>query len=204
MPDSDPTCEPAPDNCGLPAMDDGAAAPRPPLLHLMLAFAKISVVSFGGVLPWSRRILVEDKRWMSAEDFNKLFAVCHFLPGPNVVNMSAVFGLRLYGVVGAVAGLVALCAAPVALMIVLGIAYDRYGSAPGISAAVSGLAAGVAGLIVATALKMAGPLLRRRSSPELGVAAATFAAIALLRLPLLPVLAILVPLSIALAWWTRR
>lgn len=159
--------------------------------------------SFGGVLPWTRRVLVEDKQWMTAEEFNRLFAVCHFLPGPNVVNMSAVLGLRLYGVIGAVACLVALCAVPVALMIVLGMLYSRYGAAPGISGALSGLAAGVAGFIIATALSMAAPLIRRRSAAEIGIAAVAFVAIALLRLPLLPVLAILVPLSIALAWRRR-
>lgn len=151
-------------------------------------------------MPWARRVLVDDKRWMTADEFNRLFAVCHFLPGPNVVNMSAVYGLRLHGVIGAIAALVALCAVPVALMIVLGMLYDRYGSAPGISGAVSGLAAGVAGLIVATALNMARPLLRRRSLLELGIVAVAFVAIALLRLPLFPVLAVLVPLSVALAW----
>ena len=211
MPDRDQPSEPAADRrsdsddaaAPPPGADDDAAAPQPSLAQLMLTLAGISVSSFGGVLPWARRVLVEDKRWMSADEFNRLFAVCHFLPGPNVVNMSAVFGLRLYGVIGAIASLVALCAAPVALMIVLGILYDRYGTAPGISGAVSGLAAGVAGLIVATALNMAGPLLRRRSPAELGITAVAFVAIALLRLPLFPVLAVLVPVSVALAWWRR-
>jgi chromate transporter len=201
MPDSDQLREPAHDP--IPGADDGAAVPRPSLPELMLTLVRISVSSFGGVLPWARRVLVEDKRWMTAEEFNRLFAVCHFLPGPNVVNMSAVFGLRLYGVVGAIASLVALCAVPVALMIVLGMLYDRYGAASGISGALSGLAAGVAGFIVATAMNMATPILRRRSGAELGIAAVAFVAIALLRLPLFPVLALLVPLSVALAWWRR-
>jgi chromate transporter len=201
MPDSDQLREPAHDP--IPGADDGAAVPRPSLPQLMLTLVRISVSSFGGVLPWARRVLVEDKRWMTAEEFNRLFAVCHFLPGPNVVNMSAVFGLRLYGVVGAIASLVALCAVPVALMIVLGMLYDRYGAAPGISGALSGLAAGVAGFIIATALNMAEPLLRRRSGVKLGITAVGFVAIALLRLPLFPVLALLVPLSVALAWWRR-
>lgn len=211
MPDSDQSSEPAGDR--IPGLDNGTAAPpgaekgagaaRPSLARLMLTLVMISVLSFGGVLPWARRVMVDDKRWMTTEEFNRLFAVCHFLPGPNVVNMSAVFGLRLHGVTGAIASLLALCTVPVALMIVLGMLYDRYGAAPGISGAVSGLAAGVAGLIVATAVNMAGPLLRRRSPAELAIAAVAFVAIALLRLPLFPVLALLVPLSVALAWWRR-
>lgn len=201
MSDKDQPREPAHEP--ISSADGEAAAPRPSLAQLMLTLAGISLSSFGGVLPWARRVLVDDKRWMTADEFNRLFAVCHFLPGPNVVNMSAVLGLRLHGVIGAIACLLALCAGPVALMIVLGMLYDRYGAASGISGALSGLAAGVAGLIVATALNMAAPLMRRRSGLELGIAAVTFAAIALLRLPLFPVLAIMAPLGIALAWWRR-
>lgn len=32
---------------------------------------------------------------MSADEFNETFALCHFLPGPNIVNLSMVFGSRL-------------------------------------------------------------------------------------------------------------
>lgn len=179
-------------------------APQPSLGELALALAKVSLVSFGGVLPWARRMLVEDKRWMSAEEFNTLFAVCQFLPGPNVVNMAAVYGLRLHGVKGAIAAVLALTAPPVALMIALGLAYARYGAALGVNSALAGLAAGVAGLMIATAVRLAEPLVEKRRGPELLVAAAAFLGIGVLRLPLFPVLAILVPLSIAWSWWARR
>jgi chromate transporter len=177
---------------------------RPSLLELTLAFGKVSLAGFGGILPWWRRMLVEEKRWMTAEEFNKLFAMCQFLPGPNVVNMAAVYGLRLHGVIGSVAAVLALSAPPIALMIVDGMLYVRYGGAAGIGGGLSGLAAGVAGLMIATAVRMAEPLVRRRFGPEPLVAAAAFVAIGLLRLPLVPVLAVLAPVSIALAWWVRR
>jgi chromate transporter len=186
--------------------DSGArhSAPRPPLGELMIAFAKVSLSGFGGVLPWWRRMLVEDKGWMTADEFNKLFAMCQFLPGPNVVNMAAVYGLRLYGVLGAIAAVLALALPPIALMIVVGLAYARFGAAPGISGALAGLSAGVAGLMIATALRIGEPIFKRRLGPEAFVAAAAFVAIGILRLPLLPVLAALAPASIALAWWMRR
>jgi chromate transporter len=82
--------------------------------------------------------------------------------------------------------------------------YARYGGVPGISGAIAGLAAGVAGLMTATAVRMAEPIFRRRVGPEPLVAVAAFVAIGLLRLPLVPVLAVLAPISIALAWWVRR
>lgn len=188
-------------------MQEGGPPPtpvRPSLAELMLALAKVSLLAFGGVLPWTRRMLVEEKRWMTADEFNRLFAICHFIPGPNVVNMTAIIGLRLYGVFGSVGAVLALTAPPVALMIAVGMLYTRYGASYGISGGLAGLAAGVAGLMITTAVRMAEPLVKKRIGPEPLVAVAVFIAIGILRLPLLPVLAIAAPLSIALAWWVRR
>jgi chromate transporter len=67
-----------------------------------------------------------------------------------------------------------------------------------------GVSAAAAGLIIAMVGKMAEPMLRDRLGPAPFVAVAAFAAVGLLRWPLPWVLAVLIPLSIALAWWTRR
>ncbi|MGY3443986.1 chromate transporter [Bradyrhizobium sp. USDA 4473] len=64
---------------------------QPGLFELFLAFAKMSLAGFGGVLVWARRSIVEQRRWMTAEEFNETLALCHFLPGPNIVNLSVVF-----------------------------------------------------------------------------------------------------------------
>src|SRR5918995_1346731 len=59
--------------------------------ELFLAFFRITLSGFGGTLPWTRRMFVEEKRWMTAEEFNDAYAVCQFLPGPNIVNLTTVF-----------------------------------------------------------------------------------------------------------------
>ena len=51
-----------------------AAAPRPTIAELFLAFAAISLSGLGGVLAWARRIMVERRRWFTAEQFNEAFA----------------------------------------------------------------------------------------------------------------------------------
>src|SRR5262245_28372876 len=84
----------------LPAMSDSTgASPAPPSAppipthsDLFLTFLKITVMGFGGTLPWTRRMFVEEKHWMTAEEFNDAYALCQFLPGPNIVNLTAVFG----------------------------------------------------------------------------------------------------------------
>src|SRR5215472_1914185 len=171
-------------------MSEKAVGPAPPsLADLFLGFARISISGFGGVLAWSRRMLVDEKRWMSASEFNELYALCQFLPGPNVVNLSVMFGARLYGLRRAVA-----------LMLAIGTLYTRYGELPRLRGILAGLAAAAAGLIIATAARMAEPLLRRRPKPAHVIAALSFVGIGVLHYPLPWVLALLVPLSIAVAW----
>src|ERR1700760_2143802 len=87
----------APSMAALPAAaPDVSAAPVKPgsLLEIFLAFAWVSLRSFGGVLPWARRMLVIEKRWMTPQEFNEVLALCQFLPGPNIVNLCAVWGRR--------------------------------------------------------------------------------------------------------------
>jgi|AmaraimetFIIA100_FD_contig_91_104377_length_551_multi_4_in_0_out_0_2 hypothetical protein len=38
--------------------------------QLFTTFAAISLSGFGGVLAWARRILVAQRRWLTAEQFN--------------------------------------------------------------------------------------------------------------------------------------
>jgi hypothetical protein len=87
----------------------------------------MSLHGFGGVLPWARRVIVEDKRWMTAQEFNEAFAVSQFLPGANVVNLAVVFGGRLHGAAGAAVALAGLLIPPVVIVLILGALYARFG-----------------------------------------------------------------------------
>lgn len=171
-------------------------APPPTLLTLFLAFLAPSVVAFGGALPMVRRMLVEQRRWLTPGEFNDLLALCQFLPGPNIVNMTLTVGGRFRGVPGGLAALAGLIAAPMAIVIGLGSLYARYGALPTVRHGFAGLAAAAAGLILATACKIAWPIRGRLLSVLVAVVA--FVAIAVLRLPLLPTMLVLVPVSIAL------
>src|SRR3978361_2186052 len=88
-------------NRTLPPPNSAASAPE--LTELFVAFAKMSLAGVGGVLIWARRAIVDKHRWMTPEEFNETFALCHFLPGPNVVNLSVVFGGRFRGRPGSIA-----------------------------------------------------------------------------------------------------
>src|SRR5246127_1529100 len=106
---------------------ESLTSPPPGLIALFTAFAKMSLAGFGGVLVFARRGIVEQHRWMTADEFNETFALCHFLPGPNIVNLSMVFGARLRGVVGGIAAFTGLLVPPVLILTVLAGLYARYG-----------------------------------------------------------------------------
>jgi chromate transporter len=129
-----------------------------------------------------------------------VLALCQFLPGPNIVNLCAVWGRRAGGLPAILASLIGLLGPSVALMVIAGTLYRTYGSLPELRGVLAGLAAGAAGLILSTAVAMAEPLVRRRPGAAHVVAVVTFIAVGILRLNLPLVLIVLGPLSVALAW----
>ena len=177
-------------------------APNP--LQLFVAFSLISVSGFGGVLYWSRRMMVDERKWMTAEEFNEAYALCNFLPGPNIVNFSVVFGRQVGGTVGALVALLGLLGPPFLLVTLLGLLYASYGDIAALQRVLAGVAAAAAGLTISTGLKMAGPLLRQRPGFAHVLALAAFLAVGILSWPIYWVLGALIPCGIAVAWWLRR
>ena len=176
--------------------------PAPPTVReLFLAFLAMGVMGFGGVLPAARRVLVERRRWLTPAEFTDLLALCQFLPGPNVVNMTVALGARCRGLPGTLAALAGLLAAPMAIAVGLGSLYAQYGGLPVVRHGFAGLAAAAAGLVLATSCRIAWPLRERPLGLALAVAA--FTAIAVLRLPLLPTMAALAPAGVLLHWRWR-
>ena len=186
------------------ALPSPAAAPpqqaRPTLSELFIAFATISLSGFGGVLAWSRRIMVEQRRWLTPEQFNETYALCAFLPGGNIINFAVIFGLRIRGAAGSVVAIAGLMGPPVLLVLFVGALYAHYGDLPVFRRMLTGVAAAAVGLLMATVAKMARPLLRKRAVAAPLISLATFIAIGIVHWPLPLVLMIIVPASIAAAW----
>src|SRR6202047_2681947 len=197
-PDSPPAAVAAPD---IPASHP---LNQPGLAELFLAFAKMSLAGFGGVLVFARRGIVEQHRWMTAEEFNETFALCHFLPGPNIVNLSVVFGSRFRGIPGGIAAFAGLVGPPVVIVTILAALYARYGEIDALRRILAGVSCAAVGLLLAVVFRMMMPLLKRRDLVALVLLAAVFVAIGLLRLPLAACLLVAIPISIAITFAMRR
>jgi chromate transporter len=187
-------------------MSESATPPpaiQPSLAELFRAFVIVSISGFGGALPWARRTIVEQKRWMTTEEFNETFALSQFLPGPNVVNFSVVFGSRFGGAPGAAVALAGLMGPPLVIVTVLAILYARFGDLEALSRILAGITAAAVGLLIAVVAKMAAPLFLKRwnSAPVFAIVA--FTGVAIMHWPLPYVFLGLAPLSIAFAWFKR-
>lgn len=170
----------------------------PTTAELFSGFFALGLTGFGGVLPLARRSMVEKRRWLTGEEFTELLGLCQFLPGGNIINMSVAIGLKFQGILGALAALLGLIAAPTAIVIGLGVVYDQFHDDPHVQHLFAGLAAAAAGLLVSMAIKIVLPL--RRRPVAIAIAALCFVAIAILGLPLLPIMLVLSPISILATW----
>ena len=184
-------------------MTDGPPAPpRVATGALFRGFLTIGVSGFGGVMPFAHRMLVERRAWLTEREFTEALSLSQFLPGPNIVNLSVIVGRRFQGAVGAVVATLGLMLMPLVIVLVLATLFAEFAHLEAVRGACNGVSAAASGLGLSVALKMGRPI--RRLPLQLGIAAVTFAAIALLRSPLLWTLAVVAPLSIGLAWWRQR
>jgi chromate transporter len=137
---------------------------------------------------------------MTAEEFNEVFALSQFLPGPNVINFSVVFGQRFGGAAGAAVALAGLLGPPLVIVTVLAALYARFGDIEMLGRVLTGIASAAAGLLIAIVAKMAAPMFTRRWDFGVAIAIAAFIGVALIGWPLPLVFAVLAPISVALAW----
>lgn len=188
-----------------PAVQEPDLVTAPPgLVALFLAFARMSLAGFGGVLVFARRAIVEQHRWMTADEFNETFALCHFLPGPNIVNLSMVFGSRLRGIAGGVAAFAGLLLPPTLIMTVFAIVYARFGDLDVLRRSLAGISCAAVGLLIAVVFRMMTPLLKRTDRLALILMLGVFLAIGVLRLPLPAVLLVAIPVSVGATYFLRR
>ena len=183
-------------------MSDGPpAAPRVATGTLFWGFLKIGLSGFGGVMPFAHRMLVEQQRWMTEREFTEALSLSQFLPGPNIVNLSILVGRRFQGPIGAAVATLGLMLMPLFIVLILATLFTEFAHIEAVRGACAGVSAAASGLILSVAFKMGRSL--RRLPVHVAIAASTFVAIALLRMPLLWTLAVMAPLSIGMAWRRR-
>jgi chromate transporter len=186
------------------AVSDGpspVSAPDAPvsLFALWRVFFWIGLFSFGGgLMPWIHREVVTARGWMKNEQFLVGLALSQILPGVNSTNMAVYVGQRSRGLVGATVAVVAMLTGPFLVMLLAAVTYRTILGVPWLHAAMAGVAAAAIGMLLRFGISSVQTICTG-VVPVL-VALATFLAIGILKWPLIPVVAVAVPVSVALAW----
>ena len=179
----------------------GGWAPRASLPALFYEFLKVSFLGFGGGIVWAHRITVEQRGWLSEQDFADILSFCQFMPGPNIVGIAVCTGAKLRGLAGAVAAFCGFALVPGAIGFALALLYLDNTRLPLLQNILRGVSATAAGLMIGTGLRL---LRAQRFRPAAVLfAALAWAGIVVARWPLLIVLLGLAPLSIAGAALSR-
>jgi chromate transporter len=179
-------------------------------LQMFIAFSSLSLSGFGGVMPFAYRALVERREWLSGPDFAALVGVAQVLPGPTICNMAVMVGMRKSGPLGGATALLGMVLGPMVIVLLLGSLYQHVGSFKPVQEALGGMSAVAAGLIFATAVKMARTVFVASKSTGLRRLAGlvwcvlAFVGVGILRLNLALVVAVVAPLAVAVEWWSRN
>jgi chromate transporter len=143
-------------------VESKAAAPVG-LLQLAGVLLKVGATGFGGAMPMLALIhteYLEKRRWVSQEEFDEAVMVGQIMPGPIAVDAITHLGYRLRGWPGALVSWFAFILPSFLLMVVLTLAYMRYGGIPQFVGIFKGLGAGVVAVIAAAAWRMGRPHLK--------------------------------------------
>jgi chromate transporter len=178
---------------------------RPTLASLFTSFVSIGMMSFGGGLAaWTRREVVQRQGWLDDKQFLSGYALSQLVPGATNVNLAVFIGTQMRGTLGAIACLCGLTALPVAIVLLAGTLYlhsQGYTGGAWVSAALGGMGAVAIGLNLGTGVRLA----RRNISGlvPMAITAIVTLSIGVFGLPLLRVLLVMIPVSLAAAWFTR-
>lgn len=179
---------------------------RPTLLSLFVAFSGIGLMSFGGGLAaWIRREVVQRRDWLDDQQFLSGYALSQLVPGATNVNLTVFIGARLRGVPGAIVAVAGLNVLPIAIVLLLGAIFLHTRGTQGnalLSTALTGMGAAAVGLNLGTGIEL-GRLHLRRILP-IAVTTVIALAIGVADIPLLHVLAVMLPVSLLIAWLDHR
>ncbi|WP_216916587.1 MULTISPECIES: chromate transporter [unclassified Synechococcus] len=177
------------------------AAP-PGLGQLFTGMLMVALSAFGGGLSaWSQRIIVEQRRWMSNEEFLTGLTVARLFPGPNQINMAVYVGTFFRGLPGALAALAGMLLVPFTLLMAIGLLYFQFHSLPALDRVLAGVVAAAAGMALSMGFKILDEYWK--DPMALLLAAVTFVLMTFFHVRLVPLVLVAGPL--AMAWyWPRR
>ena len=176
-----------------------AKAPPPRLSELFIGMLQVALMAFGGGLSaWSQRIVVEQRRWMTDQEFVTGLTVARLLPGPNQINMAVYVGVFFRGLPGAFAALAGMLLVPFSLLMLVGVIYFQVHMVPSVDRLLAGVVAAAAGMALSMGFKILDDYWR--DPVALLLAGGSFVAMEFLHVSIIPLVLIVGPLAMIWYW----
>src|SRR5947199_2735857 len=140
-----------------PQMVDCASTVSFTLRELLVYFLRLGTLGFGGPIALAghmQKHLVEERRWVSKQDYLEGLAFSQLSPGPLAAQLAMYIGWLRAGTIGATLVGVAFILPSFLMVLVLAALYVHYGSLPWIQGMFYGIGAAVIAIIVRSAIKL--------------------------------------------------
>jgi chromate transporter len=127
------------------------------LAEITKYFLKLGTWGFGGpvaLVGYMQRDLVEQKGWLSDEEYKEGLALAQLAPGPLAAQLGIYIGFVHYGLIGATLTGLAFVLPSFIMVVLLGMAYQLYGGLAWMQAVFYGVGAAVIGIIIVSAYKL--------------------------------------------------
>lgn len=131
--------------------------PNYTLKELVIYFLKLGTIGFGGpvaLVGYMNRDLVENRKWISEEDYKDGLALAQLAPGPLAAQLSIYLGYVHYRVLGATLAGLAFVLPSFIMVLIIGWAYVLFGGLPWMQAVFYGVGAAVIGIISISSYKL--------------------------------------------------
>ncbi len=127
------------------------------LLTLYLSFFQVGLFAFGGglaALPLIREQTVVLHAWLDLAAFSDLVTIAEMTPGPIALNAATFVGMRVQGIMGAVAATLGCVTPSLIIVLILARLYKAWRDRPGFQGVLSGLRPAVVALIASAGLSI--------------------------------------------------
>src|SRR5215212_1549905 len=134
-----------------------AAAERPSLAAFVAYFLRLGTFGFGGPIAlagYMQRDLVEDRGWVTTDQYVKGLALAQLAPGPLAAQLAIYLGWARAGVFGATLVALAFVLPSFVMVIAISVAYVRFGGLAWMQSAFYGIGAAVIAIILRSAYKL--------------------------------------------------
>lgn len=131
--------------------------PNYTLRQLVVYFLKLGTTGFGGpvaLVGYMHKDLVENRQWISEEEYKQGLALAQLAPGPLAAQLSIYIGFVHHGILGATLAGIAFITPSFIMVVLLGIAYKLYGGLHWMQAVFYGVGAAVIGIIANSSYKL--------------------------------------------------